>query len=288
MKQLSLLACLSGVILVFACSSMSHNEFKGKTYEYTAWFDGDASADFDPYRKILSEKLDEVDSGTEESTNTEKYLEYLSLMDASGKKSDIESKIKSFPSKNPEEKRGLFLLGVHYMRNKKRELANHYFTLLEKDPNFIWKSLLFNNLGMLSLQEKDREKAMVYFEKAVASEPMIAAPRVNLGSLYLQSKSYTDAQSLFKKAIEIDGDFEDAVLGLGVCLEAQGKFDEAHKVYYEFAEAHPQSVNVLFNDAAILGKRLGKKEEASELMLRYIKRGGKESAKAHEMIQGWR
>lgn len=155
MKQLSLLACISGVILVSACSSMSHNEFKGKTYEYMAWFDGDASAEFDPYRKILSEKLDEVEGGAEETPNTEKYLEYLALMDASGKKSDVESRIKAFVSKNPEEKRGLFLLGVHYMRNKKKELANHFFTLLEKDPNFTWKSLLYNNLGMLSLQEKE-------------------------------------------------------------------------------------------------------------------------------------
>ena len=275
-------------LTVLSCSTVDTNEFNGKTYEYTSWFDGDNSAELEPYRMILSEKLEEIDGDKVESLEPEAYLNYLSMLDASGKKAGVEAKIKQFIAKNPEEKRGLFLLGVHYMRTKRKELANYFFSSLEKDPKFPWKSLLYNNLGMLSLQEKDREKAIGYFEKAVKAEPAIAAPRVNLGALYIQSKSYSDALPLFEKALEIDRNFEDAVLGLGLCYEAQGKFDEAHKVYSDFYERENKALNVLYNDAVILGRRLGKKSEASELMLRYIQRGGKESSKAHEMMQGWR
>lgn len=275
------------VSLIMSCATSSTNEFSGKTYEYMSWFDGDPSGDFDPYRKILSEKLEEVEDEKADPLNVEKYLDYLALSDAKGVKG-VEEKIKAFIAKNPEERRGLFLLGVHYMRNKRKELASYLFNRLEKDPKFPWKSLLYNNLGMLTLQEKDREKAIGYFEKAVNAEPAIPAPRVNLGALYLQSKSYSDALPLFKRALELDGGFEDAALGLGLCYESQGKFNEAHQVYSEFAENHLQAVSVLYNDAIVLGRNLGKKAEASELMLRYIQKGGKESAKAHEMIQGWR
>ena len=288
MKPFIMIAAIGVIVCFQGCSSLNQTEAKSKTYEYLAWLDHGSEGEFDPYRKILSEKIDEVDGEVVDPTKLDKYLDYLTVLDTNNKKPGTEQKIKDFVAKNPEEKRGLFVLGVHYMRYQKRELANYFFTLLEKDPNFKWRSLLYNNLGMLSLQEKDRDKAMNYFTKAIAAEPTIAAPRVNLGALYLQSKSYVEAQPLFRKALDIDGDFEDAVLGLGVCLESQGKFAEAHQLYSTFMDSHTQNVAVLYNDALILAKHLGKREEASEIMLRYIQRGGKEASKAHEMIQGWR
>ena len=275
-------------VLIVSCASTDNGEVMGKTYEYSSWFDGDSSNDLEPYRKILSEKIQETESSESDSIDLGKYLNQLADLDAAGKSTQVEPKLKALIAKNPEESRAVFLLAVHYMRNKKKELANHFFKKLEKDEKFPWRSLLFNNLGMLSLQEKEREKAVGYFEKAINAQPPIAAPRVNLGSLYLQSKSYGDALSLFQKALELDSGFEEAALGLGICLESQGKFDEAHQIYSSFAESHPNSLAVLYNDSTILGNRLGKKEEASELMLRYIQRGGKDAAKAHEMIRGWR
>lgn len=274
--------------LMASCASTDKSEVMGRTYEYSSWFDGDNSADLEPYRKILSEKIQESENSETDSTDQGKYLDYLADLDATGKQTQVETKLKSYIAKNPDDTRGVFLLAVHYMRNKKKELANHFFKKLEKDEKFPWRSLLYNNLGMLSLQEKDREKALAYFDKAINAQPPIAAPRVNLGALYLQSKSYGDALPLFQRALEIDGGFEDAALGLGTCLESQGKFDEAHQIYSSFAESHPNSLAILYNDATVLGKYLGKKEEASELMLRYIQRGGKDSARAHEMIRGWR
>jgi len=287
MKKLTLSVFYLFLFLLSGCSSIDSTEFHGKTYEYSAWFEGE-SEELNPYRMILSEKLEEIDGEKVSSLEPEEYLNYLSMLDASGKRNGVETRIKEFIAKNPADKRGMFVLGVHYMRTKRRELTQYIFNSLEKEPSFAWKSLLYNNLGMLSLQDKDRDKAIGYFEKAIKSEPPIAAPRVNLASLYLQSKSYSDALPLFEKALSIDRDFEDAALGLGICLESQGKFNEAHQVYSDFYDRQSKAVSVLYNDALILGKRLGKKSEASEIMLRYIQRGGKETAKAHEMMQGWR
>ena len=174
------------------------------------------------------------------------------------------------------------------MRLKKRELAGYFFAMLEKDPAFAWKSLLYNNLGMLALQDGNRFAALGFFEKAIKAEPPTAAPYVNLGSLYLQSHSYADAQTLFTRAQEIDGDFDDAALGRGSALEGMGKFEDAHKVYVDYLASHPDALSVLYNDSVILGNRLKQRDMAAQQLLRYIQRGGKETAKAHEIIQSWR
>lgn len=218
----------------------------------------------------------------------DKELEELVSLDSKGQNVEAERKIKQYLAKHPTEKRAVFVLATHYLRVNKKEIANYLFTQLEKDNSFKWRSLLYNNLGMLALKEKNRPAAIGYFEKAVQAEPPSAAPHVNLGALYLQSRSWADAERQFEKAREIDPAFEDAALGLGYALEGQGKFEEAHKVYADHIEGNSDAVPTLFNDSIVLGNRLKKREEAAQQMLRYIQKGGKETAKAHEIIQTWR
>lgn len=197
-------------------------------------------------------------------------------------------KNKKYLSDHPGETRAVFLLAVHYLRAEKKDLANYFFTQLEKNNAFPWKSLLYNDLGMLALGEKNRLGAIAYFEKATKALPKTPAPFVNLGALYLQSRSYAEAEKLFTEAFAVDSDMEDAALGLGYSLEGQGKIEEAHKVYNDYITAHPDALSALYNDSIILGNRLKRREEAAQQMMRYIQRGGKETAKAHEIIQSWR
>ena len=140
----------------------------------------------------------------------------------------------------------------------------------------------------MALQDKNRVLAIDYFERAIKQKPEVSAPFANLGALYLQSKSYAKAEPMFRRAYEIEANFEDAALGLGASLEGQGKFDDAHQVYASFIGRNPNALNIVYNDALILGNRLKKQNEAAEQMLRYIQRGGKETAKAHEAIQNLR
>lgn len=254
---------------------------------YLAWYDGDFQTDYQIDRATAEAKLKEFDEKAPSLDQVDDYLEYVSVLDAGGKTQEAEKKIRAFMEKYPNDKRGAFLLGVHFWRLNKKELTNYFFNQLEKDATFPWKSLLYNNLGMLALQDKNRILAISYFEKATKANPPTAAPFVNLGALYLKSRSWPAAEAAFAKAHELDPEFEDAALGLGVALEGQGKNEEAHQVYNDFATAHPGSSSVVYNDALVLGNRLGKKEEAAQLMLRYIQRGGKETAKAHEVIQTW-
>jgi len=255
---------------------------------HLAWLDGNYQSDYEPDRKVAEERLIQWEGKIPSISDTENYLEYLSTLSGSSRAADAERRIKDYLAKYPNERRAVFLLGAHYFRSKKKELAQFLFRQLEKDPNFGMKSIVYNNLGMLALQEKNRQLALEYFEKATRAEPPTAAPFVNLGALYLQSRSWAEAEKVFARAANIDNDFEDAYLGWGSALEAQGRFNEAHQTYSDFISSHPGAVSVLFNDAIILGNRLAQREEAAQVMLRYIQRGGKETAKAHEIIQSWR
>lgn len=253
-----------------------------------AGLQGEEQIDYHPNRKIAEAQLAQWEGKVPEPSDTSKYLEYISVLDTSGHSMDAESRLKKYLAENPGEKKAVFLLGVHYMRQHKKDLAAYFFGMLEKDPAFAWKSLLYNNLAMLALQESNRFAALGYLEKAVKTDPPTAAPFVNLGALYLQSHSYADAEKLFTRAQEIDGDFEDAALGRGSAMEGMGKFEDAHKVYADFIASHPDALSVLYNDSVILGNRLKQRDAAAQQLLRYIQRGGKETAKAHEIIQSWR
>lgn len=261
---------------------------ENKPLRYLAWYEGDYQNDYQVDRAVAEKRMGELESKEPNLSQTDEYLEYVSLLDAHGNYGEAERKIKDFLDKNPGDKRGVFLLAVHYWRVGKKELTSYFFTQLEKDPSFVWKSLLYNNLGMLALQDKNRHSAIDYFQKATKAMPPTAAPLVNLGALYLKSRSWSQAEGVFAKAVDLDPEFEDAALGLGIALEGQGKFQEAHNVYDKYMNGHPGSLSIVYNNAILLGNRLGKKEEASQLMLRYVQRGGKETAKAHEIIQSWR
>lgn len=253
---------------------------------FLAWFEGDLQTNYQTNREVAEAKLSGLQAPA--LSDSDEYLEYLSLLDASGRTGEAEKKIKEYLKKFPQDKRGVFLLAVHSHRVQKKELATYFFAQLEKDNSFVWKSLLYNNLGMIALQDKNKEQAISYFEKATTAEPKTAAPHVNLGAIYLQARNYSSAEKFFRSAVGIDSEFEDAALGLGLCLEGQGKFEEAHKVYSDMLAANTESLSVLYNDAILLGNRLNRKEEASQLMLRYVQRGGKEAARAQQIIQSWR
>jgi len=281
--------------LVAGCASTGQKKVAGggdtspaPVFRYLAWYEGDFQNDYQINRDLAENRFQDLEKSPPAVTDTEAYLEYLSLMDAAGRHEEAAKRLKAYLVANPNEKRAVFVLAVHYWRVKKRGLAEYFFAQLEKDGSFPWKALLYNNLGMFALEDKNRALAIDYFEKAVKANPPIAAPLVNLGAVYLQSRSYAAAEPLFVKARDLDDEFEDATLGLGIALEGQGKFEEAHRVYSEFAGKNSNALSVVYNDAILLGNRLNKKAEAAEQMLRYIQRGGKETARAQENLRNWR
>ncbi len=252
-----------------------------------AWLEGDAQNNYQTDKRYALERLKEFQGHEPSHEDLDRYLEYLAVLDATGNPAAIKQ-IKQFIAVRPGDKRAAFLMGVHFLRSGKQDYARYLFAQLEADKDFPWKSLVLNNLGMIALGDRNREQAIAFFERSIRATPKIGAPFVNLGALYLQSASYADAAKRFAEAKKIDPDFEDAVVGFASALEGQGKYEEAHAAYETFIETHPMAVTALYNDAILLGNPLKQREKAAEMMLRYIQRGGKESARAHEIIRTWR
>ena len=298
MKRLTITAL--GILLVAGCASTETGDrtlsSSGASeprrpmgpYRFLAFVEGDYQTNYEPNRGLADEELGGFAGREPDKKDADKYLAFLATLSASSRRNEAEKKIKEFLSEFPSDRRAAFLLGALYLRMGKKELASYFFTQLEKDADFPWKSLVYNNLALMALDEKNRPFAITYFEKATQAEPKIAAPFVNLGALFLQSRSYGAAEKLFKEARSLDEKFEDASLGLGVSLEGQGKFEEAHALYKDYLEDNGGASSVLFNDAVLLGSRLDKKQEGAALLQQYLQRGGKESAKAHEILQSWR
>lgn len=270
------------VISLFAISGLAD-----EVWRRIAWLEGDAQTNYQVDKRYAIERLKEFQGHEPSHEDIDRYLEYLSVLDATDSPVAFKQ-IKQFMVTRPKDRRAGFLMAVHLFRKGKRDFARYLFTQLESDKDFPWKSLVLNNLGMMALEERGREEAIVFFERATKASPRIGAPWVNLGALFMQSESFGDAKKMFAEARAIDPDFEDAVIGYATALEGEAKYDEAHAVYEAFIDGHSEVVTSLYNDAILLGNPLKKREKAAELMLRYIQRGGKESARAHEIMRSWR
>jgi tetratricopeptide (TPR) repeat protein len=92
--------------------------------------------------------------------------------------------------------------------DKAEELYN---VLLEQTSDEGEKAIYYNNLGHIKDNQGDYEKAIEYYEKALAiwqktlspNDPMLATSYGNIGAVYKNMGDYTRALSVLQKALEI-------------------------------------------------------------------------------------
>jgi tetratricopeptide (TPR) repeat protein len=231
---------------------------------------------------------DRWDGRAPEPTDKKNFLAYIATIDTQGRVADVEKKLRAYLAANPNDAIAQFLYANHSWRTGKKEMAYFFWSKLEKDSDFEWKSLLYNQYGAIALGEKRPLVAMDWFEKATEASPAYAPAFVNLGALYLESGSYRDAEVLFLRATQQNDKWEEAALGLGSALEGQGKFQEASSYYSDFVGDNSNALQALYNHAVLLGNRLGQREKASKLMMQYLQRGGKDTARAQKILGTWR
>jgi TolA-binding protein len=223
-----------------------------------------------------------------EPKDVDNYLAYLASIDSVNRSQEVEKRLTAFMAENPKDLRAQFIFANHSWRTGNREMARFFYSKLEKEPEFEWRSLLLNQYGTIALEEKRPVVAADWFEKAMESQPQYAPVFVNLGSMYLESGNYRDAEVLFLRATKMDSAWEDAAVGLGSALEGQGKFQEAAETYAEFLSDNSDALQALYNHALILGNRLNQRVKASQLMLQYLQKGGKDTVRAQKILGTWR
>lgn len=84
-----------------------------------------------------------------------------------------------------------------------REARELYLKVLERDPENV-KAL--NNLGVVHMGRKERDKAIAAFSRAVVLRKDYVDPYYNLACLYAQMNEIDESLWYLKVAMEIDGD----------------------------------------------------------------------------------
>jgi tetratricopeptide (TPR) repeat protein len=144
------------------------------------------------------------------------------------------------------------------------EAAAEYRKILEEDPKL---PDIHYRLGriLLSKQPPAVEQATKEFAAELAIDPSNAAAEFMLGDIARQAQQWNEAITHFSRAMKLDPGFEEAYLGLGMALNASGKYAEAVaplESYVKMEAADPAGHYQL----SIAYAKLGQKEDAAREM----------------------
>lgn len=108
-------------------------------------------------------------------------------------------------------------------------------TLVPSDP------VVLMNLGVALRRAKKPADAQRAFERAIAARPGYTPARIALAGLLRQTKRYDEAVAALGRATELGSNDEvaRARVALGAVRVAQGKLDEAHRVFESAIERAP-------------------------------------------------
>ena len=123
------------------------------------------------------------------------------------------------------------------------------------------RSLAFNILGELAVDEGRYDDAKALLTKALDLEPTLVDAIYNMGYLALIQKHYDEANTYLTKALKLDPTSVSVLNSLGACLICQGKCEEAQSHLRKALEIEPEYISALENMSAALAQ-LGRKEEA--------------------------
>ena len=101
------------------------------------------------------------------------------------------------------------------------------------DRNFNLTYINLAKLEMLKNKENKKssnDKTEKYLQKAVKINPNSKYAYLELGNFYLKNKEYTLANENFKNAVLIDGNFFEALMGLGISYVEEGNLSDGIKV----------------------------------------------------------
>ncbi len=91
------------------------------------------------------------------------------------------------------------------------------------------KAEYYNNIGADFLQAGNNSAALIYFKKAIVTDPRIDYIWSNLGTAYSRASEYVAAEAAFKKALELNDRNWSAINNLAVLYQKIGRLEEAEE-----------------------------------------------------------
>ena len=132
-----------------------------------------------------------------------------------------------------------------------------------KEAENLYKSILQNSssnfevihlLGVIKIQLKQFEKAIVWLNKAISINPNNHSVFNNLGVCYKELKKYNEALSNFQNAIKIKHDYAEAYNNLAIIYKSLENYKEAIKNYNKAIRLKPDYAEAYNNLGLVLLK----------------------------------
>jgi tetratricopeptide (TPR) repeat protein len=150
---------------------------------------------------------------------------------------ELRDKVRVMPERSAQD---WFALALQYEAdpNSRTEAVDAYERVLASNPNHV-DALI--NLGMLSYDGGDLEKAVACFRRAVGLEDDNAVARFNLGSVLEEMGELEEARQHLRLAVRLDVKYADAHYNLAFVCEKLGATAEAREHWQRYVELDPGS-----------------------------------------------
>ncbi len=160
-----------------------------------------------------------------------------------------------------------------------RLVALRALKLDETDPE------LHHAVGLILLQEKETEKAMLQFKRAVEVRPDFVPSHVVLANLALELEDYPGAEAHLRRVLQADGKNAGALVLLGVAYKGMGQYDKALAAYEDAEKVDPNLAAIYLNRGIILAEQKDAPERAVDLYKRYMQlQGGDVALRAENPV----
>jgi tetratricopeptide (TPR) repeat protein len=146
------------------------------------------------------------------------------------------------------------------------EAARFFQKAIDSDPTL---AAAYNDLGGIFQKLGQIEKAIPFYQKALKFQPDFSEAHYNLGNAYKESSRWPEAIEHIQKAIELDPGLPEAHYILGIAFYEQEQADEAIVSWQKALLLKPRFPEVYFN-LGIAYYNKGRLEEALDLCLKAV------------------
>jgi len=169
----------------------------------------------------------------------------------------------------------LAIAGIYSKMKKPSEALSEYENVLKAQPRQGGEKALVG-AGNAAWECGENEKAVEYYQKALAVNLRSYEALLGLGIVMLKKEEFEKAEENLKKVLEIRPDSKEAHFNLGVLYDSQGDFDSAIKEFVRAIEIDPDDESCYYNiGLAFIKARLY--EQARTYLNQAVEKFGKAS-----------
>ncbi|MDD5687707.1 MAG: tetratricopeptide repeat protein [Elusimicrobia bacterium] len=143
----------------------------------------------------------------------------------------------------------ILILGI--ITVKRNQLYQKSIPLWQDVVSYYPHSRAYNNLGVSYCEQKEYEKALNEYQKAICLSPKYKDAHYNLGFLFYIQKDYNNAIQHFKKVIELEPNYAKVHFELGNLYLDIKEYAKAIQEYQKVIEISPNEATV-YNNLGVL------------------------------------